>query len=609
MSPRIKELPEDLVARIAAGEVVERPASILKELIENSLDAGATAVSIHVEGAGRTRISVSDNGCGMTKEEARLALRRHATSKISSFEDMETIKTFGFRGEALPSIAAVSKLELTTRATEEDTGWEIAVSGGKLLSQKPAPREPGTTIHVRDLFYNTPARYKFLKSDATERAQCLRVIEELVFGALDATFHLQMENAKPLVFKANTGPGALWVERLKTRVAEAWGARWEGHFQPVDARSDHFRLNGILTDPGHHQATPKYQYLYINRRPVQNRRLTRALYDGYLGQLPSLRHPAWVLFLDIDPRTVDVNVHPSKREVKLAHESEIFEFLLNAVKGALSKTPHIPVDVFSRPAESSFNSGSYKKPSSPAAFLSEPGSRYGSKPVSSEVSAALDSLFKTNTSSPMVAVDARQIELQDIRNDVPQPLAQLNDMFILAQSTESLVILDQHAAAEKILYERLLGNLKTQEPPIQMLLVPFSWDVSLALKPLVQENLPVLKAMGFMMEPFGGNTFLVKGYPAHLNEKFDLHSLLDGISDVLSEPTERNGTVGQHLEHRLAAMTACKGSVKAGDRLDLKECLALIKQLVNCEAPFTCPHGRPTMIKLPFSDLERRFRR
>ncbi len=599
MSPRVHQLPDDLVARIAAGEVVERPASVIKELVENSLDAGATHIAVSIEGAGRTRIRISDNGCGMSKADALLALRRHATSKISRLEDLESIQTFGFRGEALPSIAAVSRFTLTTRSEEDDNGWEFTLEGGKLVSEKPVAREPGTTIDVKDLFFNTPARFKFLKSDQTERAQCLRVMEEMIFSSLDVTFELQSEKAKPIVFRHGDAPSTKDVpEALKTRLTEAWGPRWSRGLVSVSQHNDHFRVLGVVSNQSAHQTTSRYQFLYINRRPVQNRRLARAIYDAYQGQLPSLRHPAWALFLEVDPATVDVNVHPSKREVKLTHESELFGFLNSAVKAALSGTIEAPEKVQSIAAPMSW------RPSAPSpqwGKAAEAGAR--------ELYRPLDIAAPTRAKEPMMPLPGLepaepQAEWADLHDPSLLVLGQIRKTYIVAQTKNGLILVDQHAAAECAAYERLLFNLKAAKRPVQMLLVPFTWEVAMSLAPQVNESLDTLTRMGFVIEPFGGTTFIVKGVPAHLREKFDLHSLLDGLSDEL-----HSNHRARDLDHRLAAMTACKASIKAGDPLDESGCFAVIQQLARCKSPFTCPHGRPTVLRFPYSELDRRFRR
>ncbi|MFN0117635.1 MAG: DNA mismatch repair endonuclease MutL [Elusimicrobiota bacterium] len=599
---RIKQLPDDLITRIAAGEVVDRPASVIKELVENSIDAGATRILIEIEAAGRNRILISDNGSGMTKEEALLALKRHATSKINCLEDLEALQTFGFRGEAVPSIASVSKFKLATRFSQEEIGWEFVVEGGKVISETPIAREPGTTIEVNELFFNTPARFKFLKTDATERSQCLKVIEEIVFGSPQVSFQIKIEANKPSNFQGkNNEP----LETLRNRIAEAWGGRWDNQIRSVQSQGQHFQVHGFVTDPSFSQATPKYQYLYINRRPVQNRRLARAIYDAYTGQLFTGRHPGWVLFLEVDPASVDVNVHPTKREVKLTHESELYGFLLNAVKSSLQGSEGSGVQLFqseSRPSSEQWKpifSGGTPSRVSPANFISPQA-----------IEASLDQLYQRLPEDKSVAtLDPEDLRMLDLRDPDLKFICQIRQTFILAESKVALLVIDQHAAAEKVAYEKLMSNFTSAKPAVQMQLVPFTWEVSFNVSPLVENNLQVFNKLGYLIEPFGKQTFLVKGVPAHLNPNLDLHSLLDGISDILGDPTDKRGGIERNIEHRMAAMTACKASVKAGDVLSPLECQALLKQLPECRNPFTCPHGRPTVIRIPFNDLEVRFRR
>jgi DNA mismatch repair protein MutL len=606
MPSRIHALPEELVSRIAAGEVVERPASILKELVENSLDAGSTHIAVSIEGAGRNLIRISDNGSGMTQEDALMALKRHATSKITSFDDLESLHTYGFRGEALPSIAAVSRLTLTTRSEDDDAGWKIDIEGGKVTSAMPFPREVGTTIEVRDVFFNTPARFKFLKSDGTERAQCLRVMEEMIFSSPSVTFELQVEKAKPTVFRGfveSDRPEA-HTDALKTRLIEAWGSRWARNFLPVYQETPHFRVSGTVTNQGGHQATSRYQFLYVNKRPVTNRRLSRAIYDAYQGQLPSLRHPGWALFLEVAPETIDVNVHPSKREVKLTHESELYGFLNSAVKDALRGTPPsagrsnaVPVGAPRHVAQET--GGAYK--AAPLASSSPSG---WARPENTAFETIPESAPAATPAFPQFAVAETRPELADLRDPELFVLAQLRKTYIVAQTKQGLILVDQHAAAEQAAYERLLFNLKADKRAVQMLLVPFTWEVAMSLKPHVEANLERLTRMGFLVEEFGGNTFIVKAVPAHLPEGIDLHSLLDGLSDELTSNHR-----AADLDHRLAAMTACKASVKAGDPLDNNAAAQIIRQLTLCSSPFTCPHGRPTVVRFPYSELDRRFRR
>ncbi|MBI4397471.1 MAG: DNA mismatch repair endonuclease MutL, partial [Elusimicrobia bacterium] len=331
----VHKLPEDLISRIAAGEVVERPAAVLKELLENAVDAGAKRISVEWNGAGRERIRVTDDGCGMTPEDARLALERHATSKISVFDDLEKIGTFGFRGEALPSIAAVSRFQLITRPTGAKEGWSIAMEGGKVLREGPAGAPAGTTVLVEDLFFSTPARRKFLKSDATEKGLLFRTLEDLALSSRGIHFQVSSEKKDVLSLhpsRENIPP----VEGLLERLQSLWGKDRLGALKPVSQSGRFMNVWGWVSDIHSHQAGARTQRLLINNRPVVHRRITHALYEAYRGSLPSGRHPLAVLFLEVDPSLVDVNVHPAKREIRLSHEEEIYGFILQSLRSALS---------------------------------------------------------------------------------------------------------------------------------------------------------------------------------------------------------------------------------------------------------------------------------
>lgn len=600
---RIKQLPDDLIARIAAGEVVERPASVIKELVENSIDAGSTEITVAIEGAGRNKITIKDNGYGMTKEEALLSLRRHATSKILKLDDLEAIATFGFRGEALPSIASVSKMRMVTRFEDEPMGWDFQFEGGHLKVEKPVAREHGTTLEINELFFNTPARFKFMKADSTERSQCIRVFEELAFAHPDVTFHLQIEKGKTLTLQSmqklkEEDRGVF----LKNRMAEVWGGKLSKGLVTLSVESSHFSVFGVISDPHNHQATSRHQILYINQRPILNRRLNRAIYNAYVGMLPTMRHPSYILFLDVDPKTVDVNVHPAKREVKLTHESELFGFILDAVKKALmpltATVQEIPY-ALGKPDQ-------FRTQNTVSASIRIPDS-FSASINQSLIGDVYPPLSKDQKSTPSpdffhqpAAVPTRQ---------KLKALAQTQRLFVIAEGEKGLFVLDQHAAAERITYERLLLNSKSKEPAIQMLLTPFTWEVALSLMSQVEGNLSVLKSLGFLIEPFGDRTFVIKGYPSVLGDKFDMSSLLDGLSDAFNEKSDRKSGHATDIQHKLAAMAACKASVKAGDLLSIEECQGILDQIFDCEHYLTCPHGRPTFLEFSYEDLKRRFRR
>ncbi len=324
---KIQKLPESLIRLIAAGEVIERPASVVKELVENSLDAGAASISVDLLSAGRTRIRISDDGEGMSREDAELALDRHATSKLQKFDDLHEISTFGFRGEALPSIAAISRLELTTRTKDADQGWSLSLEGGKLLSSKAVGIPKGTTIDVQDLFFNTPARSKFLKRDSTERSHVLKLLQEIALAHPEVRFEIAMDG-KTILSLAR-------AEALGQRIADLWGLSVTEQLIPVDTTKGPCTIRGYVNSIPAHYPTKAYQVLFVNQRPVQQRMLNHAIYEAYREWLPVGRHPVYCLFVDIDPSLVDVNVHPTKREVRLSDERAVYDLLYTHLRSQL----------------------------------------------------------------------------------------------------------------------------------------------------------------------------------------------------------------------------------------------------------------------------------
>lgn len=576
---KVRQLPEDIVRGIAAGEVVERPAAVLKELIENSLDAGATRVDIEIRDAGRTRLRVTDDGAGMSPEDARLAMERHATSKISSLADLDRVRTFGFRGEALPSIAAVSRFELLTRTAEAAEGWRIAGEGGAALTEGPAGAPPGTTVTVADLFFNTPARLKFLKSDGTERSQLLRVAEDAALAAPDVSWRVAAEGKDLWSLPASR------AGQEKDRLAALWGGERADSLKPVAAEQKYARLHGWVSDVTRPQATARYQRLFINGRPVTNRRLLHALYDGYRGRLLVGRHPAAVLFLDIDPSLVDVNVHPTKREVRLSHEEELHGFVSRAVQEAVNQSVE-PRAVFAFAGAPSPAPAAAETPAFRVADLT-----------------AVYGVPASTTSAPPAAVPVDgplpREEFQTLRFE---PLAQLYATYLVARAADRCFIFDQHAAAERVLYEALRRRNDAGAPARQPLLIPWVWEPSPEAAALLAERRQDVEALGFDLEPFGGRAVRVRAVPAALPEG-QVRAVLEGlVEDMLA------GRLARGVDAVLVR-AACRGSVKAGDPLAPVEMGRLIQNLQAVERPWTCPHGRPTFLELASDDLARRFHR
>lgn len=564
---KIKLLSEDVIRKIAAGEVVERPASVVKELLENALDAGATSISLSWQTEGPS-LTVADNGCGMSPEDARLALERHATSKISRFEDLFSVRSFGFRGEALPSIASVSKLEILTRTETGEAGWKLETENGSIRAQGPAGRARGTTVTVRDLFHNTPARAKFQKSDATERRHVMRTIEELALAHPETAFSLEIDGKKTFSLPATS--------LLAERIQDLLGSAFFKTLTPVSAVHRFASLRGFFSKPDATQAGRGMQFLFINNRPVVHKSLQHALYQGAQDILMTDRHPAYVLFLDVDPQSVDVNAHPSKREVRLSEERPLHEFLASAVKQAVQVPEAVPA---------------YSHASNPAPMAAESSLPYQADLgvlLSQSMAVPLESFTPPSASFPEIEI-----------------LAQANQLYAVGQSAQELFLIDQHAAQERILFEAFLESASSSAVPSQELLFPFSWDLSWQEAAVIQESLSSFQELGFRIEPFGQTSFVVKALPAPLAKLKDARSALGAI---LSELMNGASAVKIPWRERIAT-AACRAAVKAGDPLGIQELKALLKDLQKCEAPLTCPHGRPTMIRLSFDELARRFRR
>ncbi|MBK7545200.1 MAG: DNA mismatch repair endonuclease MutL [Elusimicrobia bacterium] len=580
---KVHQLPEDIVRGIAAGEVVERPAAVLKELIENSLDAGATRLDIEIRDAGRTRLRVTDDGCGLSPEDARLALERHATSKITTLADLDRVRTYGFRGEALPSIAAVSRFELLTRPAETTGGWRIAVDGGRVVSEGPAGAPVGSTVTVADLFFNTPARLKFLKSDATERGQLLRVAEDAALAAPGVSWRVSAEG-KDVWSLSTSAPGA-----DRDRLAALWGGARADTLKTVRAEQKYASVHGWVSDVHSPQATARYQRLFINHRPVTNRRLLHALYDGYRGRLLVGRHPAAVLFLEIDPTLVDVNVHPTKREVRLSHEEELHGLVSRAVREALehSATPRAVFAFSAAPAGAPVDTPPPRAVApSPTFRAAEFGGVYRS----------LDGLPAAERAS------GEPLPLDEFKAARFEPLSQLYATYILARVDDRCFVFDQHAAAERVLYEALRRRNEAGAPARQPLLIPWVWEPSPEAAALLTERRGEWDALGFDLEPFGGGALRVRAVPAALPEHL-VRPVLEGLVEDMLQ-----GRLARGVDAVLVR-AACRGSVKAGDPLAPPEMDRLIVQLQSVEHPWTCPHGRPTFLQLASEDLAKRFHR
>ena len=597
MAATIKILPSNVVDKIAAGEVVGRPASVVKELIENSLDAGAKSISIVIKDGGTSLIQVVDDGAGMSGEDAGVAFERHATSKISSYEDLEELRTLGFRGEALASIAAVSQVELRTRLHGEQVGTRVKVSGGESTGPSPEAVAPGTNISVRNLFYNTPARRNFLKSPQTEYKHIVEVVQRAALASPSVAFTLVSNDEQIFVLVAGS---------LEQRVGDLLGEQVSSRLIRVEENIGYVGVSGFLGKPDFARKGRTEQYLFLNGRPIANRNINHAVFQGYENMLEKGSFPILILFLSIDPRKVDVNVHPSKMEVKFDDEGAMYRFVFTAVRSALSAHDLIPSAGSRENAGTDVNFRMSTRPSVSANRVTNWRDFLQSHP---------DRLFtsegeKSTSRQPIPGQDGAGADVPESVEPVISEIAsgriwQVHNKYIVVPTSEGLMIVDQHAAHERVIYERAEARFHGGEHRTQQLLFPQSVDMTVADVALIHELLPHLESLGFSVKVFGKTTVIIDGVPTDVkpgNEGTILQQIVD-----LYKSDEREAKL--EPRERLAKSYSCKAAVKAGDPLKENEMESLLDQLFQTKLPYTCPHGRPVIIKLSLSELDRRFGR
>jgi len=596
----IQILPPDVADKIAAGEVVERPASVVKELIENSLDAGATDIRVEIADGGKRLIRVIDNGSGIPAAEAPLAFQRHATSKIRSAEELEHIATLGFRGEALAAISAVSKVTLITRSREEPMGVELKLEGSKIISQRPIGAPPGTNITVAQLFWNTPARKKFLKSNATEAGHISKIVTRYALAYPEVRFSYVTEGR--LSFQT---PGT--GDRMAALV-KVYGPEVASQMLAVDAAGDpvtpDVRVSGFVSAPTLHRANRSYIELFVNRRYIQDRNLTFAVVQAYHTLLMTGRYPVVVLFIDMPPELVDVNVHPTKTEVRFREPSLVFRAVQRAVHRALQGQAPVTREL--------------QPPSPPEDYRSQWAARR-------EV---LVGAGQHHPSPGQLAMDLYRSELAHREEETPlvrreeaappptspppagdrlpplRPVGQIAATYLIAEGPDGMYLIDQHAAHERILYEKIM-KADQQPVPKQQLLQPVPIELGTELAGLIAEHLDALNKSGFEIEPFGEGSYLLRAVPAFMGHQ-DPQALLEEVAQGLARRTD---LVGKAREEALVTMICKRLAIKAGQVLSVAEQRELIRQLEACENPRTCPHGRPTMLHLSAAALEKQFGR
>lgn len=582
----IIELPSQLVNQIAAGEVVERPASVVKELLENSLDAGASRIELDVEGGGIKLCRVRDNGTGIPRDELGLALSRHATSKIASLEDLEHIASLGFRGEALPSIASVSRLRLVSCHRGADSGWSLETSGGESTRAIPAPHPAGTSIEVRDLFYNTPARRRFLKTERTEFGHIQRVAEKIALSRFSTALRL-VHNDKP-VFDL---PVAATRADQERRVAKIFGQAFMDHALFVEHDAGDLALRGWVTRPTFSRSQPDLQYFFINGRSVRDKMLAHAVRTAYRDVLFHGRHPAFILYVDMDPARVDVNAHPAKHEVRFRDSRGVHDLIRHTVESALAQT---------RAGNQSSESNRAPAKLLPTASLQRPNHKqaglplHPSMPAVREELAAYKDLVESGASTP----------------GDPPPLgyavAHLHGVYILAQNKDGLVIVDAHAAHERITYERLKASVHSTGVKSQALLVPEQVSVTEKEADLAEQYESVFARLGLTVDRSGPDRLTVRTMPTLLTDADPAALLRDLLADIQSG----GGTAGidSRIDDRLAEV-ACHGSVRANRHLTQSEMNALLREMESTDRSDQCNHGRPTWTALTMQELDRLFSR
>ncbi len=599
MSAQIKILSDQVVNKIAAGEVVERPASVVKELVENSIDAGATEVMVDIERAGRRLIRVTDNGAGMSEDDAHIAFTRHATSKITTDADLDAVLTMGFRGEALSSVASVSHARLLTAERGASSGTVIELEGGKIKAAAVAATPQGTSLEISHLFYNTPARLKFLKSPATEFSHILTVLSRLAMANPSIRFRLTHEKKVILDLPSSA--------TLGERVFQLYGEEIANNLIAFKGGEDPALVHGLLGRPGYTRSDKTYQDFYVNRRAVRNASLTHALYGAYGDMLMRDRHPLGFIFIEIDPALVDVNVHPAKAEVRFRNQSQIHDLVRDVIREGLRREGL-------RPARALSNSDGTAEgvKESLADYFSvrnPPGGTPGHSSFFNRRKSDLAGAPQTQRNeeiSPEKSTAARQEQIRTEPLHDLFPLAQIHASFIIAQSQEGMALIDQHAAHERVLFEKLQDQCAMGRVAVQHLLIPEQVQLGPAQGALLSEHLTELARLGLHVEDFGGGTFIIKAIPSLLGVADYKKLLLDILDEIGAQGASE--TINRLRDEVLGVM-ACHPAVKMHRKLDMREMEQLLHDLFECRMPHTCPHGRPTVIRFTMDEIKKMFKR
>ena len=609
-------LDDDTVNKIAAGEVVERPASVVKELIENAVDAGATVIETEVMAGGTSLMRVTDNGCGMNREDAELAVKRHATSKIENGEDILTVPTLGFRGEALPTIAAVSRFSMVTRRKEDELGVSVRIIGGKKPEISEAGASPGTTVKVEDLFFNTPARKKFMKTTHTEGIKVNDCVVKAALAEPGVSFRL-INNKKVSVKTPGTGS-------LRDAIVAIYGGAVGESLLPLSFKDEDVKITGFLTKPSMLRSSRAWQTFIVNGRVVENKAMARAVDNAYHSLLPKAGYPLAVLVVEVPARSVDVNVHPRKAEIKFEDEGRIFKAVYKAVVdavrpegqsleqvAAVARVPErrdgVPAPSFS---VASFAPSAEQETSAlPRPFV--PTVPFADRKGTANFAEVQKELMAEKNSASRVSYEQQQLEplvadAPETKDDAPLamvPIGQVALCFIIAQDGDTLYIIDQHAAHERVLYDRF--SALADDMPSQQLLVHLLLDFSTQESELLERQQELLSKLGFDLAKSGENQFRLCSVPADI--PMDMAETT--LRKILGWLMEMHAPTAAEIRHACLAMTACKAAIKRGDELNLRQMQLLLEALSETARPYTCPHGRPTILRFTGTELAKMFKR
>lgn len=602
MSTIIRVLDENTANKIAAGEVVERPASIVKELVENSIDANSKAIEVEIADGGTTYIRITDDGIGMSPEDAKLAILRHATSKIREVDDLGCISSLGFRGEALPSIASVSCFELTTRLHDMALGTYLKIAGGEFIEVREAGANVGTTITVKDLFFNTPARRKFLKTASAESSHIHNIIIKLSLSHPDISFKLI--NNQRLVLST---PGN---NNLADTLASLYGSKVIPELLPLNFQSDELTISGFIGKPTLLKSSRHWQTFMVNLRIINSRFITKALDNAYHSLLPKSGYPLAVLRIQVPLDSIDVNVHPQKSEIKFSDEQAVFRAVYRAVSETLTG-PSAPREIAAAPNMRIIEAKSIPEPN-------RQSYNYEQIKLSQPVYDAPEKIAEPWRERPILPFYEARIQVQEevtqpavYRENTPnvseaftlQPLGQIEDCYIVAKGEGGLYIIDQHAAHERILYDKLCKG--TGRIPVQQLLVPLFLDFDALETSLILDYANTFYELGFSLEPAGPNTFRLTELPLDIKEK-DAESIIRHILELMQNMQK---PAPEDLRHACLQVASCRAAIKAGEALNMRQIQALIGELCATRLPYTCPHGRPAIIKFSPADLAKMFKR